>query len=219
MTVDTGERHFARIECNEAAAPGVFALMAVVLPLLAFGALWIVGVPLRFNVPAREFNPLVMLPVVASVAGLFFGTWAIAIALKLRRFGVSTLTLDKRPRIGGRLVGRITATADVAVQGDWRLVLQCIETIKDAGSKRISSTDLTRWKYETTLPVTGVSLVSGVPIDIAIPANCLELTDPIEIARQHRGTLKWVLYLKARAVGPDYLASFLVPIRADHGAS
>jgi hypothetical protein len=218
VTIDaTGDRHFAEIECNEAAAPGVFAMMAVVLPLLGFLALWLARVPLRFNVPAREFNPLVMLPVFATLAGLFFAVWATAIALRLRRFGTSRLTLSRRPRIGGRVLGRITSTAEVVPRDDWRLVLQCIETIKDVGSKRISSTDLTRWEYHTTMPAGSASLRAGVPVDIAIPDNCLELTDPIERARTKRGTLKWVLYLKAPVAGLDYLASFLVPIRSDRG--
>src|SRR3954470_17510382 len=96
------ERDFARIECNEAPMVGVFYLMAVVLPLLAWLTLWIFGVPMRFNVPEREFNPLVLLPVVAALAGLFFLVVAIFMTLRLRRFGVSVLTLDRRPRIGGR---------------------------------------------------------------------------------------------------------------------
>jgi hypothetical protein len=218
MTVDpTGGHHFAEIECNEAAAPGVFAMMAVVLPLLGFLAIWIARVPLRFNVPAREFNPLVMLPLVATLAGLFFAVWAIGIALRLRRFGASRLTLARRPRIGGRVLGRITSTVEVVPRDDWRLVLQCIETIKDVGSKRVSRTDLTRWEYRTTMPAGSASLRAGIPVDIAIPDDCLELTDPIERARTNRGTLKWVLYLKAPVAGLDYLASFLVPIRSERG--
>jgi hypothetical protein len=100
-----------------------------VLPLLGFAVLWIAGVPFRFDVPAREFNPLALIPVVALLAGLFFLLAAIFMPLRLRKYGKSTLTLDRRPRIGGRVLGRITSTADVPSQGEWDLVLQCIETI------------------------------------------------------------------------------------------
>jgi hypothetical protein len=107
MTNDTaGERVFAQIECNEAAGAPVFWLMAAVLPLLGFAVIWIAGVPFRFDVPEREFNPLVLMPVVGLLAGLFFLLAAIFMTMRLRKYGRSTLTLDKRPRIGGRVLGR-----------------------------------------------------------------------------------------------------------------
>ena len=213
---NTPIENFAQIECNEAAGASVFWLMAVVLPLLGFGVIWIAGVPFRFDLPARELNPLVFIPVIALVAGLFFLLGAIFMTLRLRQFGRSTLTLDKRPRIGGRLLGRVTSTVDVAPQGEWDLVLQCIETITAAGQQsRVYRTDVTRWECHSTLPASAHSLRAGVPIDIVIPQNCLEIADPVERARQTRGTLRWVLQLKGRRAGLDYLASFVVPITKD----
>jgi len=214
-TEPASERHFALIECNEAPASGVFWLMALVLPSLGFLVLWVAGVPLRFDVPAREFNPLVLLPIIASLAGLFFLVGAIFMTLRLRRYGRSMLSLNKRPKIGGRVTGRITSTVDVAPSGDWELILQCIETITNAGANnRIYSTDLTRWKYQQTLPAPSYSLRSGIPVEIAIPDNCLELTDPVEIARSARGQLRWVLQLHNQGPGLNYAASFLIPIRS-----
>ena len=218
MTVEAaGERHYAQIECNEAAGSAVFWWMAAVLPLLGFAVIWIAGVPFRFDVPAREFNPLVLLPVVALLAGLFFMLGAIFMTLRLRKYGTSTLTLDKRPRIGGRVLGRVTSTVDVAPQGEWALVLQCIETIKAAGQQsRVYRTDLTRWESRSTLPASAYTLRAGVPIDIAIPEDCLEIADPLERARQTRGTLRWVLQLNVQRAGLNYLASFAIPIRQEH---
>jgi hypothetical protein len=217
MTIDaTGERHYAQIECNEAAGAPVFWLMAAVLPLLGFAVIWIAGVPFRFDVPAREFNPLALIPVVALLAGLFFLLAAIFMTLRLRKYSKSTLTLDKRPRIGGRVLGRVTSTVDVAPQGEWDLVLQCIETIKSAGQQnRVYRTDLTRWERKSTLPASAHPLRAGVPVDIAIPENCLEISDPLERARQKRGTLRWVLQLKGQRAGLNYLASFAIPIRQE----
>jgi len=210
------ERHFAQIECNEAPASGVFFLMAFVVPLLGFLPLWIFGVPLRFNLPARDLNPLVLLPVIAMLAGLFFLVAAIVMTLRLHRFGVSTLTLDKRPRIGGRIVGRVVSTVDIVPRGDWQLGVRCIETVKAAGANgRVYQTDLTRWEHESTMPGGAHSLRAGVPVDIAIPEGCLESKDPVEIARQKRGALRWVLVVKGERDGLDYLASFLVPMRSE----
>ena len=159
---------------------------------------------------------MVLLPIVASLAGLFFLVGAIFMTLRLRRYGRSMLSLDKRPNIGGRLIGRITSTVDVAPGGDWGLLLQCIETITNAGANnRIYSTDVTRWKYQQTLPAASYSLRAGIPVEIVIPDNCLELTDPVEIARRARGKLRWVLQLNSQGPGLNYAASFLIPIRSE----
>jgi hypothetical protein len=158
----------------------------------------------------------VFLPVVGLLAGLFFLLAAIFMTLRMRKYGKSTLTLDKRPRIGGRVVGRVVSTVDVQTAGEWDLVIQCIETIKAGGSKRqTSTTDLTRWEHKWTLPASGHTLQAGVPVDIEIPENCLELTDPVERARTKRGTLRWVLQLKGQRPGLNYLASFTLPIRKE----
>jgi hypothetical protein len=150
--------------------------------------------PVPFRRAEREFNPLVFIPVVGLLAGLFFLLAAIFMTLRLRKYGRSTLTLDKRPRIGGQVLGLVTSTADVQTQGDWISCCSAIETIKAAGSKRqVYQTDLTRWEHKWTLPAAAHTLQAGVPIDIEIPENCLEITDPVERARQKRGTLRWVL--------------------------
>jgi hypothetical protein len=188
----------------------------MVVPLLGFAAIWIAGVPLRFDVPAREFNPLVFIPVVASAAGALIMIRALVITLRVRRFGVSTLTLDKRPRLGGRLRGRVTSTVDVR-PSEWHLSMRCVETITAAGSKQVHQSDVVRWHAETTVP--GEGLRSGVSIDIPIPADALALTDPIERVRRKRGSLRWTLTLTGAQHGLDYLASFDIPIRVEpaHG--
>ena len=137
--------------------------------------------------------------------------------LRLHQFGRSTLTLDQRPRIGGRLLGRVTSTVDVALQGEWDLVLQCIETITAAGRQnRVYRTDLTRWECHSMLSASGHTLRSGVPVDIVIPQNCLDIADPVERARQRRGTLRWVLQLKGQRPRLNYLASFVIPVTQGH---
>ncbi len=218
MTIDpSSDRYVARIECNEAAGAPVFWLMAVVLPLLGFAVIWIAGVAFRFDLPARELNPLAFIPVIALVTGLFFLLAAIFMTLRLRQFGRSTLTLDQRPRIGGRLLGRVTSTVDVASQGEWDLVLQCIETITAAGQQnRVYRTDLTRWECHSMLSASGHTLRAGVPVDIVIPQNCLDIADPVERARQRRGTLRWVLQLKGQRPRLNYLASFVIPVTQGH---
>lgn len=216
MTTYTTKTHdYGRIECNEAAGASVFWAMAGLLPLLGFAVIWIAGVPFRFDVPEREFNPLALIPVIALLVGLFFLCAAIFMTLRLRKYGRSTLTLDERARIGGRVLGRVTSTVDVAPQGEWGLVLRCVETITAAGQQtRVYRTDLTRWEQKSTLPASGYTLRVGVPVDIAIPENCLEITDPLERARQKRGTLRWVLQLTGQRPGLNYLASFEIPIPA-----
>jgi hypothetical protein len=136
--------------------------------------------------------------------------------MRLRKYGRSTLTLDKRPRIGGRVLGRVMSTVDVQAEGEWDLVLQCIETIQAAGQQRqVYRNDLTRWEQKWTVPASAHTLRAGVPVDIAIPENCLEITDSLERVRQKRGTLRWVLQLKGQRAGLNFLASFTIPIRQE----
>ena len=184
------------------------------LPLLGFAVIWIAGVPFRFDVPAREFNPLVFIPVVGLLAGLFFLLAAIFMTLRLRKYGRSTLTLDKRPRIGGRVLGRVTSTVDVQPQGEWDLVLQCIETITRGRTAEPGLPDRSDslGARSRRCPRPRTRCRAGVPVDIVIPENCLEIADPVERARQKRGTLRWVLQLKGRRGGLNYLASFVVPV-------
>jgi hypothetical protein len=203
-----------RIECNEAPASSVFWMMAVIIPLLGFAVIWIAGVPLRFDMNSRDFNPLVFIPVVAVAVGLFFMLGAVFMTLRLRRFGVSVLTLDVAPQVGGRLRGRVTSSVDVTAS-EWRLMLHCVETIKVAGSSTGSAsqrTSIERWKFETTLPGEAYSVGQGVPVDIAIPEDALALRDPIERVRKKRGTLLWALALRGKRDGLDYLASFEIPM-------
>ena len=210
--------HVASIPCNEAAGRGALWLTGLVVPLLGFAAIWIAGVPFRFDQPAREFNPLVFIPVVASAAGVLIMMKALMITARVHRFGVSTLTLDKRARVGGVLRGRVTSTVDVTAR-EWQLSLSCVETIKAAGSKQVYQSDVMRWHVKTTVPGEGQPLGSGLAIDIPIPADALALTDPIERARRKRGSLRWTLTLRGPQRGHDYLASFDIPIRTEaaHG--
>jgi hypothetical protein len=210
----------ARIECNEAPSSSVFWMMAFIIPVLGFLVTWIAGVPLRYDVNERDFNPLAVIPILAALVGLFFLVSAIFMTLRLRRFGVSVLSLETTPRVGGRVLGRVTSTVDVTAD-EWRLVLRCIESIRaiSGGTSSVAHrSDLERWKSETTLPGAAYSIGKGVPVDIAVPDDALELRDPIERARQHRGTLRWVLSLKGTREGLDYLASFEIPIRASDPA-
>ena len=85
---------------------------------------------------------------------------------------------------------------------------------KAAGSQnRVYRTDLIRWESTSTLSAVAHPLGTGVPVEIAIPQNCLEITDPLERARQKRGTLRWVLQLKGQRPGLNYLASFAIPVK------
>ena len=200
------------IECNEAPASTVFWTMAAVIPLLGFAVTWIAGVPLRFDMNSRDFNPLVFIPVVAVAVGLFFMLGALFMTVRLRRFGVSVLTLDVAPHVGGRLRGKVTSSVDVTAS-EWRLMLHCVETIKISGnSSAARRSTIERWKFETTLPGEAYSVGQGVPVDIAIPQDALALRDPIERARQTRGTLLWALALRGKRDGLDYLASFEIPM-------
>jgi hypothetical protein len=190
--------------CNEAGSSSALWLTAFVLPLLGFLVIWIAGIPFRFDVPVREFNPLVFIPVVASIAGLFVLIQAAFITVRGRRFGVSTLTLDSAPRPGGSVRGRVTCTIEVPAS-DWRFLIQRTDSVLGGGKHQSLHQDVVTWTSESALPGAAHSLITGVPVDMAIPSPPAGQKDP---------RTRWVLTLTGARPGLDYRATFRLPIRS-----
>ncbi|MBA1140179.1 hypothetical protein [Mesorhizobium neociceri] len=63
---------------------GAMLLIAILIP-------WYFELPLNFNVTDGEFNPLVFVPVVFAVIGLYSLPKAIRDTLRVREFGATTL--------------------------------------------------------------------------------------------------------------------------------
>jgi hypothetical protein len=208
-------RHRLQIVCNEAGSSLILWLMALIVPL--FGVLiawyaWYAGMPLRYDVNARDFNPLALFPIVLSVVGLMYLVKAIMVMRRIRAFGTSTLTLDDRPRLGGGVHGHVTSTVDVTA-GQWRAVLRCYESVRGTGTSAPRASEILRWHGESTQPGAAYSTGTAVPIDLPIPLDALDKT-PLSLKNVSlsRRTRRWVLSVEGKRDGLDYVATFDLPI-------
>lgn len=104
---------------------GAMVLIAVLIP-------WYFELPLNFNVNDREFNPLVFVPVVFAVIGLYALLKAMRDTLRVRKFGATTLEAGPA-KPGGRFEGRLRSSRDLAPSGDYVVKLRCIRTYRVGG--------------------------------------------------------------------------------------
>lgn len=104
---------------------GGMGLIAALIP-------WYFELPLNFNVTDREFNPLVFVPVVFAVIGLYALLNAIRNTLRVRKFGATTLQAGGA-NPGKRFEGLLRASRDLAPAGDYTVLLRCIRTYRVGG--------------------------------------------------------------------------------------
>lgn len=89
----------------DANVAGTMVLIAVLIP-------WHFEPPLNFDVTDREFNPLVFVPVVFAVIGLYSLRKAIRDTPRVRKFGATTLQAGPA-RPGGRFEGLVRSSRDL----------------------------------------------------------------------------------------------------------
>ena len=190
---------------------GAMGLIAVLIP-------WYFELPLNFNVNDRAFNPLVFVPVVFAVIGLYALLKAIRDTLRVRKFGATTLEAGPAKR-GGRFHGLLRSSSDLAPSGDYTVKLRCIRTCRVggpavntiAGDKSTYKEEL---KFEEKLVVPRGSVQSsvGIPFAFAIPPDALPSNGPPVYEPQH-GNVRWILTVTAPMPGVDYYAVFAIDMR------
>src|SRR5580765_1216214 len=130
---------------------GAMVLIAALIP-------WYFELPLNFNVNDREFNPLVFVPVVFAVIGLYALLKAIRDTLRVRKFGATTLEAGPA-NPGTRFEGLIRSSRDLAPDGDYSVLLRCIRTYRvggpianaTAGTKSTYKDEL-KWQEKIVVP-------------------------------------------------------------------
>ncbi len=190
---------------------GAMVLIAVLIP-------WYFELPLNFNVNDREFNPLVFVPVVFAVIGLYALLKAIRDTLRVRKFGATTLEAGPA-KPGGRFEGRLRSGRDLAPSGDYVVKLRCIRTYRVggpavntiAGDKSTYKEEL-RYEEKLVVPRGSVQSSVGIPFAFAIPADALPSNGPPVYERQH-GNVRWILTVTAPMPGVDYYAVFAIDMR------
>jgi len=193
-------------------------ITAVIFWILALLAAWWMhssyGIPLTFNVNARDFCPLVFVPVVFALLGLFFSGKAILDGLRVRKYGTTTLEAGE-VFLGGALSGTIRTVYDLEPLGDYTISLRCIETVV-AGSlatKNLHHVDEKRWEGLCTVKRDQVQSSQGIPVNIPIPegSGAMATVPGSEIGTSTG--VRWVLEIRAPLHGLDYYALFLIIVR------
>jgi hypothetical protein len=192
------------------------ALIALVLfGFAAFG--WTrLDWPPAFDPNARDFNPFLVLALVMTAAGAWFGFKALRNGLRVRKFETSVLDVDEA-FVGGRLRGKVCTTRDLAPTGNYTLTVRAIETV---ASKTIHMNELdgvvhndhVLWETQRIVLAPDVRSSQGIPFDIPLPA---ELPPTAGDSAVGAGTgVRWVLEITAPTAGLDYTALFLLEVKA-----
>ncbi len=192
-------------ELNFLAAP-VFVLIAGLI-------VWYFELPLSFPADARDFNPVLVVPIFFVAGGCWFGARGVLDARRVRKYGDSTLEV-RALHVGGTLRGTIRTAEDLTPTGDYTLTIKCIETIRYSMGQppRTRHRDELRWSSRATVPRASVRSSAGIPIDFAIPADA-----PPTRGNSDLGTaegVRWVLEIAAPLAGLDYYAVFRLVVRA-----
>ncbi|WP_136622485.1 MULTISPECIES: hypothetical protein [Mesorhizobium] len=190
---------------------GAMVLIAILIP-------WYFELPLNFDVTDREFNPLVFVPVVFALIGLYALPKAVRDTLRVRKFGATTLQAGPA-RPGGRFEGLVRSSRDLSPSGDYTVLLRCIRTYRVGGPivntiAEDKSTYKEELKYQEKLviPRGSVQSSAGIPFAFAIPADALPSNGPPVYERQH-GNVRWILTVTAPMPGVDYYAVFAIDMR------
>jgi len=183
---------------------------------ISFAVLWnLISLPLLFVVPDEIAggNTAAAIGLLFPLIGVGLAAWAIRAWLRLKRFKVATLTLDRMPvALGGRLKGSVRVEAAVPVTAEFRLDLACVESRTTGSGKNRSTHERMLWQKQWRVPRHQCQVTAAfttIPVDAPVPAEQPATTvddEPAEIA--------WRLDVTGECPGPDFWSRFVLPVFA-----
>lgn len=143
------------------------------------------------------------------LVGLVLATAFVKSLLTYLRFGRTTFRMASTPGVvGGQLAGVVLVPGDLRPEEGFRVALRCQRKVTRRGSDGSETSTKLDWEdvrvIERTL--SDPSGKRGVPIEFTIPSTA-KPSDP-----NAKQPIEWELELKADLPGPDYLATFEVPV-------
>jgi hypothetical protein len=197
------------IEAGDASNARVDGMMAVVMFGSAAAVFHYGKLRLDFDVNSRDFNPLILLAAVLAVIGVYYAGKAALGALRLRKFGASTL--EAGPLVRGKPFTFVLRTArDVETQGPFALCLRCIQTTRAGEGARARQS--IAWEATAHVPSEGVRSSNGIRATIDVPAG-------VPMSEMEGGPtsvgVRWVVIARAPLPGADYKSLFRVIMRSD----
>jgi len=184
-----------------------------------------------------DFMPLVLLAPFLGVFGLYHAALGLRWTLRARRFGETSMDIKGGDvgRMGQRLEGTVRTATSLRPTGDYRLVLQCVETHQfrntGSGAGTHHAHDFVLWEQAVTVPAAGTDSAKGIPFAFQLPASVREeqqmKRDPNAVRMDYAiaipfmkkiwtnkaptGTA-WQLTISAPIPGTDFKAVFTVPV-------
>ena len=172
---------------------------------------------LVLDVHSRDFNPIVVIPIILCVPALIYTLLAGRDWLWASRFGTSVLDVDDIVT-GGQLHGVLRTASDINATSDFVLRLQCIRSMEKAwgaagGMQHRVVVDDVLGQWKQNVPASGDSSSAGVPFSFALPPEM----PPTAGAPGIDGAVRWALIASAPRAGVHYHAVFPIPVRSRPG--
>lgn len=208
----------------------VAAALAVIVAIRFF-----LPIPWIFDLNDPEFMPLILLVPLAAVFGLYHAVLGLRWTLRARRFGESSIDITGEVgQLGKPLRGVVRTARPLQPEGDYQLLLRCIETHQSRGigdsSAQTRTNDYVVWEETRTVPAAGLDSSRGIPFSFTLPdkvrepqperdPNAIQFDYSIAVPfakkiwtnRPPTGTT-WLLVVSAPMPGTDFKAAFTVPV-------
>jgi hypothetical protein len=198
---------------RDANAANAFSDFLLGVTLLVMGGLliWYFELPLNFDVTDRDFNPLILVPVLLGAIGLYQLARAAWRNWRNRKFGASILDVGTARR-GQKLSGTVRTPFDLAPAGDYTIILKCIRTKRTGSDERSHSIEELLWEQKWVVSRDAVRSSAGIPFQFMIPSH-LPVSRGAPVQSESDGDVRWVLTANAPMPGLDYYAPFAIRVR------
>lgn len=143
-----------------------------------------------------------------SLGGFVFLYFAIRATMQHFRYGESWCHISgKAGVIGKSMAGSVRTNNNIKAEGDYTIILECLETYTTGSGKNRSTKVDVIWQDKQSVPHTGKNSRVGIPFSFPLPPY------PPETGYQlSRGRISWQLRISAPVQGVDYSAIFVVPV-------
>jgi hypothetical protein len=185
-----------------------------ILLLWIFVVFWnVVSTVIAFAVMSqanRSGSHAAFITLIFPVVGVAVLIYAAKTTLAWRRFGQSIFEMAAVPgALGGTLEGMIQVKTRLRAEHGLHLRLSCVRRTTTGASNNRSTTEKILWQDEkwlrADLPQTDLQ-ATGIPVHFRLPDN-----QPVSSANPGDG-IHWKLDASARLRGPDFQATFEVPV-------
>ena len=148
----------------------------MIAAVIAVGVRLIAPFPWIFDIDDRDFMPLVLVVPLLGAYALYHAARGLRWSLRARKFGASVLEIDGGVgRLGRPLEGVVRTARPLRPAGDYRIVLQCIDTHRmQSKSDRTEDRSSVVWARTLTVPAAGVDSSAGIPFSFMLPSAAPE---------------------------------------------